>query len=238
MSKVKGEAQNTYREGMVVWADYPFDKNDTRSVFKHTESSKERPCLVLNQEGSGVHLFKITGTERGFGAYKENEIPVKADEYNGLTKDSVIRVDNLVKVKKQDVQEILGCVDKAIMSVVKERRTVFEQEREKRQWVAEVKNSKEITDRFPGAKIYEKPNEGMSYDGEVVHKGQNNEFFALKPQKGNALMLFDAKKLPEGEKLPEKDTHARVSFHGKEMQVHPSRERTNERGHERGSRSR
>jgi len=106
------------------------------------------------------------------------------------------------------------------------------------QWAEEVKNSKEITDRFPGAKIYEKPNKQLAYDGEVVHKGQNDSFFALKTNKGNAIMLFDAKKLPENEKSPEKGAHVRVNFQGEAMQVRPSREKTNDRSHEREGRAR
>jgi len=106
------------------------------------------------------------------------------------------------------------------------------------QWAEEVKNSKEITDRFPGVKIYEKPNKQLAYDGEVVHKGQNDSFFALKTNKGNAIMLFDAKKLPENGKSPEKGAHVRVNFQGEAMQVRPSREKTNDRGNEREGRSR
>ena len=84
----------TYNPGEVIKIAFPYDEG---------VGFKVRPVLIWKDLGDAFLAIKITSQQKG----RDWELPLPRDQANGLTKDSVIRVNKIRKFRKSDFPNII-----------------------------------------------------------------------------------------------------------------------------------
>ena len=77
-----------YKSGEIVEVAFPFEDSPDEKV---------RPVLVIKDYGSELLVIKITSQHKG----RDWDIEIPVDDFNGLTKASVIQADKAEKIPKR-----------------------------------------------------------------------------------------------------------------------------------------
>jgi mRNA interferase MazF len=92
------------RTGDIILVPFPFAEFADRKV---------RPCVVICKTKDRYQDLVVSAISSVLpGQLNENEILVKSDSYNNLRTDSVIKVDRIVTVKKNDIIARIGTLKK------------------------------------------------------------------------------------------------------------------------------
>ena len=99
-----------YNQGEIVEIVFPFDEGT---------GSKQRPAIVLADEGDTLIAVKVTSQHKG----RKWDIELPKDVGNGLAFDSVIQVDTVRKLSKKALCSVIprGNVNSLQMSLILER---------------------------------------------------------------------------------------------------------------------
>ena len=76
--------------------------------FEDSEEVKERPVLIMNNAAYLISAFKMTGTDRG-DSFPEHRI--RNWQAAGLTKETSVRLDKLLRLDKSALTTYVGKLD-------------------------------------------------------------------------------------------------------------------------------
>ena len=92
------------KTGDIILVPFPFAEFVDRKV---------RPCVVICKTKDRYQDLVVSAISSVLpGQLNENEILVNSDSYNNLRTDSVIKVDRIVTVKKNDIIARIGTLKK------------------------------------------------------------------------------------------------------------------------------
>lgn len=85
----------TYSPGDIVEVIFPFEENG---------GSKQRPALVLADEGESFIVAKVTSQHKG----RKWDVLLPRSSENGLNVDSVVQVDKARKLSKKELCDVIS----------------------------------------------------------------------------------------------------------------------------------
>ncbi|MBR2207493.1 MAG: type II toxin-antitoxin system PemK/MazF family toxin [Synergistaceae bacterium] len=103
-----------YKQGEIVEIAFPFEEKNEKKV---------RPALIIKDFGDSLFVIKITSKHKG----REWDIEIPKDDFNGLTLDSVIQVNQYIELEKSEISCIVprGVINPLQLAVVKDRLKQF-----------------------------------------------------------------------------------------------------------------
>ena len=109
-----------YSPGEIVEIAFPYEDDTFEKV---------RPALVIRDYGDELVLLKIISRHKG----REWDIEIPVDDFNGLSKASVIQVDKYRKVSKLKLSAIIprGVINELQLGLVKSRLNDYVREQER-----------------------------------------------------------------------------------------------------------
>lgn len=106
-----------YEAGAVVEVVFPFEEEN---------ASKRRPALVLSDDGGATLIVaKITSRNKG----RRWDVCIKRDQFNGLSVDSFVQVDRVIKLSRDKVCDLIprGSVGPLQLAVIMEKIREFKE---------------------------------------------------------------------------------------------------------------
>ena len=103
-----------YNSGEIIEVAFPFEEKNDKKV---------RPALVIRDFGESLIVVKITSKHKG----REWDIELPKDNFNGLSVDSVVQVNQCVKLDKSEIASVIprGIINPLQLAIIKTKLKEF-----------------------------------------------------------------------------------------------------------------
>ena len=103
-----------YNSGEIIEVAFPFEEKNDKKV---------RPALVIRDFGDTLFVVKITSKHKG----REWDIELPKDNFNGLSVDSVVQVNQCVKLDKSEIACVIprGIINPLQLAIIKTKLKEF-----------------------------------------------------------------------------------------------------------------